>query len=204
MIGALPRFGAQRPRRPGSRPGPARWGPLPAEAAGRGRGKSTWGATQLRSWESTRPGSATSAARRREPSAVSGIRQRHPRCSPGLGESANISQTSQTFLLSPLFGVSFGWNCFPDSRGALGRNCSPGFLCGWGNLADPGPLGSHPSAKPSPRCSPAQQGRDPGSFASRRAPSTAPLHPPQDWRQRINQRGAGASPHPLRGGTFSG
>lgn len=195
-IGALPRAGAQQTPRPGSRPGPARWGPQPAEAAGRGRGRSTWGATQPGARESTAPGSATSAARRREPSAASGSRQRRPRCSPGLGDSANIIQTSQTFLLSPLFGVSFGWNCSSDSRGALGRNSSPGFLGGWANFAGPWPRGSHPSAELSPRCSPAQE----GCFASGRAPSPSPLHSPQAWRQRINQRGAGASRHllPLR------
>lgn len=202
--GALSRLGARWSPRPGVRPGLARSGPPPAEAAGRGRGRSTWGATQPRSPESTELGSATAAARQRERSAASGSGQRSPRCSPGLGESANIFQTSQTFLLSPLSGVSLGWNCSPDSRGAPGRDSSPGFLGGSANFAGPGPRGSYPSAEPSPRCSPAREGRDRGSFASGRTPSPAPLHPPQDWRQRINQRGARASPPPLRGGASPG
>nr|CAI9704661.1 unnamed protein product [Rangifer tarandus platyrhynchus] len=163
--------------------------PRGLEAAGRGRGRPTWGAAQPRSPESSEPGCATAATRRRERSAASGGGERLQRRSPGLGESANIFQTTQTFLLSPRSGASLGWNCSPDSRGALGRDSSPGFLRGSANFAEPGTRGSRPSAEPSRRFSlgleAQSRGFSPPRGRAARPPWLGPLSPqhrPQNWR----------------------
>lgn len=119
------------------------------------------------------PGEPRAASRRRERSATSGGGERLPRRSPGLGESANIFQTTQTFLLSPRSGVSLEWNCSPESRGAPGRDRSPRFLGGWANFADSGPVALAP--RRSPALLPCSGGPKPGLFASERTPNPAPL-----------------------------
>uniref|UniRef100_A0A8C0MVL5 MAM domain-containing glycosylphosphatidylinositol anchor protein 1 n=3 Tax=Canis lupus familiaris TaxID=9615 RepID=A0A8C0MVL5_CANLF len=208
---SAPAAPAQRPPRPGARPGPARWGPPQAEAAGRGRGRPTWGAAQPGSPESSEPGSAAAAARRREPSSAGGGGERRPRRSPGLAESANIFQTTQTFLVSPPSGVSVGWNCSPDSRGAAGARFLPGAPRWLGQLRGPGTRGSRPSSEPRRRCSRlgrAAAGAPPPRGARPTRPPRVglrgPRRLPQDRRRRINLSVARALPPPLHRGASPG
>lgn len=79
------------------------------------------------------------------------------------------------------------------------------------NFADPWTRDSRPSAEPSPRFSPAQEGQSRGFSPPRGRPARppwvgplSPQHQPQNWRQRINPSGAPASPPQLRGGASAG
>lgn len=192
---------------PGARPGPARWGPLGLRPPGGGRGRPTWGAAQPRSPEIAEPGSATAAAKRRERTAETGGGWRLQSCCPGLGKSANYFQRTQTFLLPLLAAVPLALESFSGiPRGHWDAITSPGFLGGGSaNFVDPGTRSARSAAEFSPRCSSAQQDRDPGRPCLREkrlAPIpwvrlSSPPHPLQNWSQRINLTAwlhGGASP----------
>lgn len=159
-------------REPG--PAPPSWGPRGPRPPGGG------GEDQLGSRRSpVRPRAQSRGAPQPRADGGSGARLAEAagkgrRCSPGLGGSANIFQTTQTFLLSQLSGVSLGWNCSSDSRGAPGAippQCSSVARL-TSRTRGPVALAPRPSQ---PALLPGSGKPRLGSFASGRAPIWAPL-----------------------------
>lgn len=161
-------------REPG--PAPPSWGPRGPRPLGGG------GEDQLGSRRSPAlPRAPSQGAPQPRPDGGSGARlaeaaSKRRRCSPGLGESANIFQTTQTFPLSQLSGVSLGWNCSVDSRGAPGAippRCSSVARL---TSRTRGPVALAPRSS-QPALLPGSGKPRLGSVASGRAPIRAPLDP---------------------------
>lgn len=162
----------RRVREPGSARPRLLWAPAsqrPPGGAGTAAGRGAAALQRLRAQERRRRDQTAGAER--------GERRRRaaPAPQPGLRQEARIFFKRLKLSFFPrVLGLSSGWNCSPDSRGALGRDSSPGFLRGSANFADPGTRGSRPLGGAQPALLPCSGGPESGLFASEDA-SPAPL-----------------------------